>query len=437
MKPTYRNLALLLIGLSLFLQGFYFNDQPIMDSLKAERLTREAMKPYPLAVDLVNCPAWGFCAEKPKLSFSLAPQLTSQSGTAIHVQIGSQEKEFSGESVVLVMPLTTIEGVQISYWTSNALGTESDRRSFHMRSMLPDGEGGKYLFELLGSQWEMDAPGCAAVWKIFPAINTEDSGWMERIDFPLKLATYNPYSLLAGRLIWNGLVDAGSCNNQGLLPNGSADPCGERLAEPDVLLRQNENDSIISQAALNAYIPARLLKGLIAQESQFWPQWNIKGEYGLGMLTELGVDMTLMWNYGFFLEKCSSIYSESYCSKGYIFISDTAKKFLGGRVLTEIGTSDEYHLLAESLYASCLQSAQLVRNVTKKEPREVVSYENMWRISLGVYHAGCGCLYSAMQQSWENNIDLEWVNISRHLTGVCLTASDYFNKVIRFGEKPS
>ena len=138
------------------------------------------------------------------------------------------------------------------------------------------------------------------------------------------------------------------------------------MAESDVLLWQNENNSLISQAALNAYIPAWLLKGLIAQESQYWPQWNLKDEYGLGMLTELGVDMTFKWNYGFFLEKCSSIYSKPYCSQGYIFISDTAKKFLGGRVLNEVGTSTEYRLLAETLYASCLQSAQLVRNVTKK-----------------------------------------------------------------------
>ena len=190
------------------------------------------MNTLPLSVDLVNCPAWGRCAEKPKLSFSLAPQLSSQSGTVIHVQIGNQEKAFPGGPVILVMPLTSKEGIKITYWTSNALGTESDRYSFYMRSLLTDDVGGKYLIELLGSQWEMDAPGCAATWKIFPEINMESSGWMERIDSPKKLTTSNRYSLLAGRLIWNGLVDASSCKNRGLLPNGSADPCGEVWLNP-------------------------------------------------------------------------------------------------------------------------------------------------------------------------------------------------------------
>jgi hypothetical protein len=61
----------------------------------------------------------------------------------------------------------------------------------------------------------------------------------------------------------------------------------------------------------------------------------------------------------------------------------------------------------------------------------------MWRISLGVYHAGCGCLYDAMLQSWKTNKSFEWANITRHLTGVCLSASDYFDKVVRFGVKTS
>jgi len=433
MKPTCRNLALLLIGLSLFLQGFCLKDQSIVDTSEPRQFARVVMVLTPLSVDLVNCPAWGRCVEKPQLSFSLPVQLNNQSGTIIHIQIGSVAKSFNTNPVLVIMPLTTKEGIKITYWTSNALGMDSDRLSFYMRSLLTDGVGGKYLIELLGSRWEMDAPGCAGAWNIFPDLNMEGSGWLERIDSPVKLTTANNYSLLAGRLIWNGLVDAGACENKGLLPNGSADACGESMAESDVFLWQNENNSLIYQAALNAYIPARLLKGLIAQESQFWPQWNKKDEYGLGMLTDLGVDMTLNWNYGFFLEKCTNIFSEPYCSQGYIFISDTAQEFLRGRVLKEVGTTAEYRLLAESLYASCLQSGQLVRNVAKKEPREVASYENMWRISLGQYHAGCGCLFSAMQQSWKTNKNFEWVNITRHLTGVCQSAADYFDKVIRLG----
>lgn len=387
----------------------------------------------PLSVQLVNCPAWGRCVEKPKLNFFLPPLTDGMSNITIHVQVGPTEKKFQGWNFTVELPLTSKEGLQISYWITNALGQSSDKRSFLMRSMLTDGVGGKYLIELLGKQWEADAPGCAVAWNIFPDLAVEDFGWPQRVNDPLHLYTTNKYPLLAGRLIWSGLVDASTCPHKGLLPNGSADSCGETVAKINVDRWQNENNIAIQQAALQAFVPAHILKGLIAQESQFWPHWEKKDEYGLGMLTDLGVDMTLRWNYGYYLSKCREYFSEPYCSQGYQNITEAAQKFLRGRLLMEIGTPAEYRLLGESLYAGCLQSAQLVRNIAKKEPREVASYEEMWRITLGVYHAGCGCLYDAMQQSWKTNKNFVWVNINRHLTGVCQTAGDYFDRIIRLG----
>ena len=400
------------------------------DSVQA---LREQLAVSPLSVQLVNCPAWGRCAEKPKLNFFLPPQAGGTSDLTIHVQIGPTEKKFQGWTFTVELPLTSKEGLQISYWTTNALGQPSDKRSFYMRCLLTDGVGGKYLIELLDKQWEADAPGCALVWNTFPDLAAEGFGWQQRLEDPLQLHTVNKYPLLAGRLIWSGLVDASSCLNKGLLPNGSADTCGETMTKVGVDRWQNENNAAIQQAALQAYIPARILKGLIAQESQFWPHWEKKDEYGLGMLTDLGVDMTLRWNYGYFFSKCTEYFSELYCSQGYQYITEAAQKFLRGRLLTEIGTQAEYRLLGESLYAGCLQSAQLVRNIAKKEPREVTSFENMWRITLGVYHAGCGCLYDAMQNSWKTNKNFEWANINRHLTGVCQTAGDYFDRIARLG----
>ncbi len=385
----------------------------------------------PLAVQLVNCPVWGRCAEKPKLTFSLPFETGGPSGTTIHVRLGAAERTFQGWSYTVELPLTTKDGLQVTYWTSNALGQASEKRSFFMRCLLTDGVGGKYLVELLGKQWEAEAPGCAAVWNTFPDLASEGYGWQQRLEDPIQLQTKYKFPLLAGRLIWSGLVDASSCLNKGLLSNGSADACGQSLAQTSVERWQNENNAAILQAARQAYIPTRLLKGLIAQESQFWPHWEKKDEYGLGMLTDLGVDMALQWNYGFYYDKCTSFYSEPYCSQGYQYLSTTAQKFLRGRLLSEIGTLAEYRLLAETLYAGCLQSAQLVRNIAKKEPREVASYEDMWRITLGVYHAGCGCVHDAMQQSWKTSKNFYWANINRHLSGVCQGAGDYFDRIIR------
>lgn len=386
----------------------------------------------PLSVDLVNCPAWGRCAEKPLLSFSLSPQMNFP-GTNIHIKMGGIEKIFNTSPIVVVMPLTNRDGLLITYWTTNALGQPSEKRSFYFRCLLTDSVGGKYLIELLGRQWEAEAPGCAVVWNTFPEVGADGFGWQQRLENPLQLMTNHQFPLLAGRLIWSGLADASSCPNKGLLPNGSADVCGETMAKAGVDRWQNENNAAIQQAALQAYVPARLLKGLIAQESQFWPHWEKKDEFGLGMLTDLGADMTLRWNYGFYINKCMEYFSEPYCTQGYQYISEPAQIFLRGRLLMEVGTLAEYRLLGESLYAGCLQSAQLVRNIAKKEPREVASFEAMWRITMGVYHGGCGCLYDAMQQSWKTNKNFEWLSVNRHLSGVCRTAGDYFDRIIRLG----
>lgn len=126
-----------------------------------------------LNVQLVNCPAWGRCAEKPKLLFTIPPVNGGSSSTTIHVRIGAAERTFQGWSFTVELPLTTKDGLQVTYWTSNALGQASEKRSFFMRCLLTDGVGGKYLVELLGKQWEAEAPGCAAVWNTFPDLASE------------------------------------------------------------------------------------------------------------------------------------------------------------------------------------------------------------------------------------------------------------------------
>ena len=59
------------------------------------------------------------------------------------------------------------------------------------------------------------------------------------------------------------------------------------------------------------------LARMIAQETQFWPQWSEKNEFGYGMITENGIDMLLTWNMDYYLNLCERNYTPDVCVSGY------------------------------------------------------------------------------------------------------------------------
>ena len=118
------------------------------------------------------------------------------------------------------------------------------------------------------------------------------------------MGTDIPYNYLAAQLIKQGAVDASSCPNGGLLPDGTASQCGMEVARPQVTAWQNQFDEIILNVAKDTGVPAHLLKNLFAIESQFWPGASNKTDIGLGQLTPEGADTTLLWNPPFFHQFC-------------------------------------------------------------------------------------------------------------------------------------
>jgi len=286
------------------------------------------------------------------------------------------------------------------------------------------------------TEGELDA--CAEIWDITPDEDTLEQGWIARGDDPDLLQTSEGLALLAGQLIRAGFVDASDCPNNGLLENGYADTCGNEQARDLVLEWQNRSNSAILHAALEAGIPPWLLKGLILQETQFWPTWEIEHEFGYGMLTEKGVDMLLNWNIDFFLEICNDHYTPDDCAQGYSSLSDNQQRFLRGASLLSIGSDDEFRLLASMLWAACAQSNRLVKNVTHKEASDLFDYEEMWRLSLGVYNAGAGCMSNALDAAWsDKKSKIDWSALQGQLTPACKTAGNYFDQVISFSPTPS
>lgn len=386
-----------------------------------------------IQVEELNCPVWGYCDQIPVLDFRLTSSNDDEAQYILYVLIDDKLYEFPGSHAQISVEETPGEGAKVTYWaesTTSAFALSDN--SFRMR-YVPSGS--EHIFQLLGEQWVDEIPGGALVWDMFPPMDLIEYGWAEQIKEADDLYTDIDYTLLAGRLIWEGIVLPGDCPNRGLLANGAADTCGMEAARERVVDWQNKHNEDILEAAIHAHVPARLLKGVIAQESQFYAKWEKPDEYGLGMLTERGVDMLLQWNEDYFMAKCGPIFGTDYCRIGYLNLKDEQQAVLIGYIMQYIGTEKEYQVLAEALYASCYQANYIVSYYTDLKPNQVADYETMWRIALGIYHAGFGCMSDGVSAGWGGGAErLEWNNILPYLIGDCVSAADYFDKVANYSE---
>jgi hypothetical protein len=245
-------------------------------------------------------------------------------------------------------------------------------------------------------------------------------------------------------LIFQGLVDASECTNNGLLVNGYADACGLDKARPLVDLWQNQFDNRILDVAKETNLPAQLMKNLFAQESQFWPGvFRIPQEYGLGQITDQGADTILLWNKPFFDSFCPLILSEIECSKGYLRLDEEERAILRGALAVEansdcpecpsgvdlIHTDMSVMLFAQGILANCDQVGQTIYNATNKIPGSVSRYEDLWRFTLANYNGGAGCLAFAIFRTWGLREPMDWEHVSSHLTQPCQGVIAYVESV--------
>jgi hypothetical protein len=211
--------------------------------------------------------------------------------------------------------------------------------------------------------------------------------------------------------------------------NGFANECGERAAAEKVLTYQNQFNGAILETAVALDLPAWLLKGLIAQESQFWPYAYSPYEIGLGQITENGADLLMRWNLNYFVDLCVPLYGEDGCSGGFDQLSKDRQIILRGSALQTAGTEQEIYLIAATLLASAEQTRQMIINVTQQEPGRLMTYEDLWKLTTANYHAGIGCVSEAFETTYELDQSLEWNTIRSHLQGECGLAVEYVNQV--------
>lgn len=377
-----------------------------------------------------NCQPYFGCTQLAEMRFSANEPLPQHQILSVHYRIDGVEYACPGQYCQITLPITGERSQLIEVWAKSSLGDDSFLQTFRVRNVLVDGV---YQFELLGEQWASLAPSCALEWQRLPPLDTSSFTWLDSPPTLEYLASANRYALLAGQLIWNGMVDASSCADGGMLPNRAASACGETQAAAQVLDMQNKYDAAIFIVSNRVGIPPRLIKGLIGQESQFWPDSDVVSEYGLGRITDHGVDMLLTWNLSYYLDICAQTLDEDLCARGYDSHSAVEKAMLRGASLVAIGEPEEITLIAEMLKASCNQVAQLADNILGAAAGEHISYPHLWALALATYHSGVGCVASALEETFNDKEDLIWSEIATRMEGACESAEKYVERVFYLG----
>lgn len=266
-------------------------------------------------------------------------------------------------------------------------------------------------------------------------------GWLQP-DVPLEgLITTNSYELLAGQLLKTGIVDDVGCPSGGLNLDGSPNGCGLEVTTSAVKEWQNQYNPAILSVSQKQGVPPKVLKALIAVESQFWPgaSWE-KGEIGLGQMTAFGADLLLTWRTGYYQSICRQGLGEEACSKGYQTLDDMDQRLLRGMVLKQIDATcpsctggvdpakgnQAISVLADTFNASCQQTARTFRLAQGKQPAAVLSYEDFWRLTMANYHVGAGCIYQALRKTGNPS---SWNAISVNLPVGCRSGAAYIRRI--------
>jgi hypothetical protein len=389
-----------------------------------------------IRLQMTDCLPGQWCENRPGLRLIAQEPVEGHSIANIGVRVANNERIVRGSISEIRLPPTSEKGEWLEYWAESDFGDSSQRFRIKYRAYSSVQDGRQvYRFDLLTQEWADTLPGGALLWQVFAPVSESLPKLLEPPLSPGYLATTNRYALLAGQLIRNGLVDATACADRGILPNGAASICGEQAAAEEVLAWQNKYDAQIYEAGLRHRVPARLLKGVIAQESQFWPESPDPYERGLGFITENGVTLLLIWNPEYFLGACLPVYGEAGCAAGYSNMRPDRQVIIRRVIFDRIGSDSEIDMIAATLYASAAQTQQMVRNVLRSEVSEASTYEDMWKMSLANYYAGSGCVGNALRGSINEPFPVNWETIANYLEGTCTIAATYVERVIQYSDR--
>jgi Predicted solute binding protein len=381
-----------------------------------------------------------YCSGDPELVFKGEESLPNEHITRIEGSVAGTPFSCDGDECRVKLSATDSQGVPITFWGDSSFGDSTAHFTAFARVIPVSGVADAYNIDVVSSQWQgKDPPSCSDVWQVFPdSLNLP--GWLDTPQNAEALNSSDSLYFLSAALIKNGLVDAGSCADNGLQDASTANQCGVEQAAPKAQYWQNSFDQEILSVARVDGIPAQLLKNMFLRESQLWPgiYRDIK-EVGLGQLTENGADTTLLWNPAFFNSFCPLVLDDYNCSVGYAGMDPGTRAILRGALLKKTNASCpdcaekidltkvdfSIHVFAQTLKANCNQVNQLIENTTHKSAREVSDYDDLWRFALVNYNAGPGCLGRAISRTWGTNSPIDWSHVMTNIDPACQGAVKY------------
>lgn len=327
------------------------------------------------------------------------------------------------ECMGAVCMLQLIGDTHIEYWAISSFGDESE----HYSATIRISENPPYYFTQITERSDIFLEGqelSDSIWGIVARGGLPQ--WVSGVESIIDLRTNRDLAYLAGKLLQNGIVDAGECEEGGLEANLMPNECGLEVSKSAVEQWQNQFDPLIWGASRATGVPSRLLKTFIEQETQFWPGSGISLDgsavYGFGQLDEFMAGKALRWNDALVQQVCDGL--QMTCNNTYARLTTSEQadlrmglvQFMDADCSTcEFGINMDKSqasivLLAQVLNAYARQTADLM-----SQKNQVAAYDDLWKFAFVAYHSNPNDLADAVGRVIDRGRSMKWDNLTRYL----------------------